>query len=177
MNHLQQEQRILNARDRDLIRRDFELRRYSANTASPNAADIPVRRQTDNPTLRKPPSVETLPPDFAQYSTTEEIECQDCSGTGRDYGSLDPFCAEVCRHCAGSGREVITRNYLAEAFRIAADPGSTIEPKREHLVAVISHARQVVNAASEIDAKPKPPTVEQLRKALGVLDANLPEVA
>ena len=177
MNHLQQEQRMLEARDRDSIRRDFERGRYSGNAASPNAADIPVRRQTENPTLRKPASVETLPPDFAQYSTTEEITCQDCSGTGRDYGSCDPFCAEVCKHCAGSGRETVTRNYLAEAFRIAADPGSTVEPKREHLQAVISHARHVVNAASEPDAKPKPPTVEQLRKALGALDANLPEVA
>ena len=60
--------------------------------------------------------------------------------------SLDPWDGGVCSRCAGSGQEMVTRNYLAEALRIAGNPECTVPVERAHLVAIVQYCRQVVSA-------------------------------
>jgi DnaJ-class molecular chaperone len=74
-----------------------------------------------------------------------EQNCEDCGGSGKDRGSLSPIDPEECPVCHGSGKQVIVRNYLAEAFRIAAGTSSLVA-QREHLKAVIQHCRSLVGA-------------------------------
>jgi hypothetical protein len=85
---------------------------------------------------------EPLPP----FSDFVEIDCQGCGGRGYDPGSVNPQEAEDCTACHGSGKETILRNYLAEAFRIAANPQANLQLERAHLVALTAYARQTVNA-------------------------------
>lgn len=59
---------------------------------------------------------------------------------------MDPQEPENCSTCNGSGKETILRNYLAEAFRIAADPEANLQFERAHLVALTVYARQTVSA-------------------------------
>lgn len=75
-----------------------------------------------------------------------EVACQLCGGSGFDPGGLDPF-GELCPSCKGSRKEVIRRDYLAEALRIVQDPEANINVDREHLVAITQHARKFVSAA------------------------------
>ena len=74
-----------------------------------------------------------------------EQSCEDCGGSGYDRGSLNPIDPEECPVCHGSGKQVIVRNYLAEALRIAAGTSSVVA-QREHLKAVIEHCRSLVGA-------------------------------
>lgn len=71
---------------------------------------------------------------------TEQIEqdCEDCGGSGFDPGGLDPWGPEPCPTCHGAKTQVVTKNYLAEALRICADPESTQPVNRAHLVAVMA---------------------------------------
>lgn len=46
--------------------------------------------------------------------------CDDCGGSGVDIGGLSATEAVVCPSCDGRGRQIVVRNYLAEALRIAA---------------------------------------------------------
>jgi hypothetical protein len=85
---------------------------------------------------------EPLPP----FSDLVEIDCQDCGGRGYDPGGINPQEADYCPTCYGSGKETILKNYLAEAFRIAANPQANLQLERAHLVAIIAYARQTVNA-------------------------------
>jgi hypothetical protein len=85
-------------------------------------------------------------PPVMSYSQEVEVPCEDCGGTGRDIGALDPWNGEVCPCCGGSGRETITRNYLAEAFQIVANPDSVRLVERSHLVAIVQYCRQTVSA-------------------------------
>jgi hypothetical protein len=80
------------------------------------------------------------------FVVEQEIACEECGGSGRDIGSLDPWDGDVCEKCAGTGRQTITRNYLAEAFQISANPDSIRPVERQHLVAVIQHCREIVGA-------------------------------
>lgn len=75
-----------------------------------------------------------------------EVDCQTCGGSGFDPGGHDPF-GELCSACKGSKKEVIRRDYLAEALRIVQDPEAQIRIDREHLVAITKHARSFVSAA------------------------------
>jgi hypothetical protein len=43
--------------------------------------------------------------ELLEEAETEAERTIDCSGTGRDHGSLNPFEPEDCPSCAGSGRE------------------------------------------------------------------------
>ena len=72
--------------------------------------------------------------------------CEECSGTGRDPGALNPWDAEACPTCHGTGVQTIERNYLAEAFRIAADENHR-PPEPEHVKAVVEHCRKLASAA------------------------------
>ena len=57
---------------------------------------------------------------------------------------------EDCSACHGTGKETILRNYLAEAFRIAANPQANLQLERAHLVALTAYARQTVNALMSV---------------------------
>jgi hypothetical protein len=113
-------------------------------TSAPVAGFTPLKQ------LPKPiptsPAMTVSPEPLPQFTALVEINCQDCGGTGFDPGSVNPREPEDCVTCHGSGREIILRNYLAEAFRIAADPQTKLELERAHLVALTSYARQTVSA-------------------------------
>src|SRR5690348_4029497 len=70
---------------------------------------------------------ETIPP----FSDLVEMECEECDGSGYDFGSIKEFDAEYCPRCGGSGKELVFRNYLAEAFRIVSDPECGVQPCRQ----------------------------------------------
>jgi hypothetical protein len=74
------------------------------------------------------------------------MNCDECGGSGFDPGGLDPWGPDPCPTCHGAKTQWITRNYLAEAFQIAASPESTRPVERRHLVAVIQHCREAVSA-------------------------------
>ncbi len=78
-----------------------------------------------------------------------EQPCDDCGGSGRDWGSLDPIDPEDCPVCHGSGRQTVTRNYLVEALKIAAGH-SPIDAQREHVQAIVQHCRALVSAVIQI---------------------------
>jgi DnaJ-class molecular chaperone len=80
------------------------------------------------------------------YSREIELNCEECGGSGFDPGAIDPWGPEVCPRCHGAKTETITRNYLAEAFQIAANADNQRQVERQHLVAVIHHCRQAVSA-------------------------------
>jgi hypothetical protein len=94
-----------------------------------------------------PARANTIAPEFLPpFSDLVEVACQDCGGACYDPGSLDAVAAESCPTCLGSGKEIVLRNYLAEAFRIAADPEANLRLERAHLVALTAYARQTVSA-------------------------------
>jgi len=74
-----------------------------------------------------------------------EESCEHCGGSGYDWGSLSPMEPDVCPGCHGSGTQIVRRDYLAEALRIAGGRSATV-PRREHLQAVIEHCRALVEA-------------------------------
>ena len=78
-----------------------------------------------------------------------EENCEECGGYGYDWGSLSPTDPEDCPVCHGSGKQMVLRNYLAEALRIAAGKSSMLV-QREHLEAVIQHCRGLVSAVMTI---------------------------
>jgi hypothetical protein len=80
------------------------------------------------------------------YVLEVEVSCDECGGSGFDPGGIDPWGPESCLGCLGVKTQRITRNYLAEAFQIAANPESTRPIERQHLVAVIQHCREAVSA-------------------------------
>jgi hypothetical protein len=85
---------------------------------------------------------ETRPP----YILEANADCDHCGGSGFDPGGIDPWGPEVCSRCHGTKTQTIIRNYLAEAFQIAANPDGKRQIERQHLVAVIQHCRQAVSA-------------------------------
>jgi hypothetical protein len=82
--------------------------------------------------------IEECPP----FTIEVTMDCEDCGGTGRDQHSLE---FEYCP-AAGciDGKVKVMRQYLAEAFRIAA--GEAIPVEKGHLVALTVYARQTVSA-------------------------------
>ena len=83
-----------------------------------------------------------------------DSRCLACAGAGTIYpGILDPETLDPrnpngveepdpCPDCGGSGE----RNYLAEAFRIAAGQSSLV-CERPHLIAIVNHCRDLTSAA------------------------------
>jgi hypothetical protein len=93
---------------------------------------------------------ETQPPHVLEI----EMNCDECGGSGFDPGGIDPWGPEPCPACHGAKMQRITRNYLTEAFQIAANPESTRPVERQHLVAVIQHCRQAVSALVSLPEVP-----------------------
>jgi len=86
------------------------------------------------------------PQRFPRYVVEVEVNCDECGGSGFDPGGIDPWGPELCRVCRGARKQRILRNYLAEAFQIAANPDSVRQVERQHLIAVIQHCREAVSA-------------------------------
>jgi len=149
MNWLQEEERSLKARDHQALSVDAqrEAERIGAIRPKPPARELkPVRTAVRIPEAVEPATAK--PP----YIVVEEIECQDCGGSGSDSGALDPE-GEICSHCMGRGVETVQRNYLQEAFALIANPQSQRVPERGHLVALAQFAhRQVTDAHSSLQA-------------------------
>ena len=80
------------------------------------------------------------------YSMEREVACEECGGSGFDPGGVDPWGPEPCPVCRGAKTLRIVRNFLAEAFQIAANPDSTRPVERQHLIAIIHHCRELVSA-------------------------------
>lgn len=104
-----------------------------------------VRRTFENSGVLPLDDSRTKPP----FVIRIEEKCEDCGGSGYDWGSLRPMDPEVCSTCHGSGQQMVVRNYLAEALRITAGK-SSIPAQREHLEAVIQHCRGLVGALMAI---------------------------
>jgi hypothetical protein len=83
---------------------------------------------------------------LAPYIVEVEVNCDECGGSGFDPGGVDPWGPEPCPACHGAKTHKMTRNFLAEAFQIAANPESTRTVERQHLVAIIQHCRELVSA-------------------------------
>ena len=92
---------------------------------------------------------DSVVPGPERFIVRTEGQCEDCGGSGYDRGSVHPMEPEDCPTCHGSGKQVVVRNYLAEALRIAAG-GSSIAAQREHLQAVIQHCRGLLGALMSI---------------------------
>jgi len=121
------------------VRDDFK-------NAPRESAEISARSVTPSP---KPAgrALETVRPEtLSPYIKEVEVNCDECGGSGFDPGAIDPWGPEVCPKCRGARTERITRNYLAEAFQIAANPDSIRPVERQHLIAVIQHCREAVSA-------------------------------
>ena len=97
---------------------------------------------------RKPVGSTSAPagPANSGHPTRVTQECEDCGGSGRDPGALNPWDPEACSSCHGAGVQTVERNYLAEAFRIAAGE-SLRAPEPEHVKAVVEHCRKLASAA------------------------------
>ena len=97
--------------------------------AGRSSRPAPPNEPPRNADLRKPPggtlahTREPIPP----FSDFVEVRCEDCDGTGYDFGSHKEFDPEYCSRCGGSGTALVFRNYLAEAFRIVSDPHCKVE--------------------------------------------------
>jgi hypothetical protein len=103
--------------------------------------------ETSNLQIERPDS--EGPETEAPFVVRVEEDCEDCGGSGYDCGSLSPIEPEDCPVCHGGRKQIVIRNYLAEAFRIAAGRSSKLA-QREHLLAVIQHCRSLVGALMSI---------------------------
>ena len=90
------------------------------------------------------------PQNFSRYIVEVEVNCDECGGSGFDPGGIDPWGPEPCRVCRGTRKQRIRRNYLAEAFQIAANPESVRLVERRHLIAIIQHCREAVSALASL---------------------------
>jgi len=114
--------------------------RYMAENEIDNA-----RRPAGDTEVLLAHDLRTKPP----FVVTVEEKCEECGGSGYDWGSLNLIDPEECPGCQGSGKQIVVHNYLAEALRIAA--GKSSRPaQREHLDAVIQHCRSLVAAVMAI---------------------------
>jgi hypothetical protein len=90
----------------------------------------------------------------APYIIEIEADCDECGGSGFDPGGIDPWGPETCPACRGAGTQRITKNYLGEALRIAANPECPLPVERAHLVAIVHYCRQAVSAAVSLPEVP-----------------------
>jgi hypothetical protein len=96
-------------------------------------------------------ALEAARPDMlSPYIVEVEVNCEECGGSGYDPGGIDPWGPEPCPVCHGAKTQRITRNYLGEALRIAANPEYRVPVERGHLVAIVHYCRQAVSESSEL---------------------------
>jgi hypothetical protein len=123
---------------------------HARSAAIPGAKKVKLAGTPHMPTPQPRPAgraLETVRPEtLSPYIIEMEVNCDECGGSGFDPGSIDPWGPEVCPTCHGAKTQTITRNYLAEAFQISANPDSIRPVERQHLVAVIQHCRELVGA-------------------------------
>jgi len=101
-------------------------------------------------------SLETGDPEHpVPYIVQLEQNCEECGGTGFDPGGVDPWGPEPCPVCLGAKTQTIIRNYLTEAFQIAANHNSSRPVERQHLVAIIQHCRDMVSALAGLPEVPE----------------------
>lgn len=72
----------------------------------------------------------TQPETQPLYIIEVEANCDECGGSGFDPGGIDPWGPEPCPACHGAGTQRITKNYLAEALRIAGNPECSLPVER-----------------------------------------------
>jgi hypothetical protein len=123
------------------IRREEPVGLRGERILAPAKAARPKRQR--QPAAR---ALNNVHPELSAYIVEVDVNCEECGGSGVDPGGIDPWGPEVCPKCQGAKTHRITRNYLAEAFQIAANPESTRQIERLHLVAVIQHCREAVSA-------------------------------
>jgi hypothetical protein len=122
--------------EREFLGHPVERTRKAGRSLRPAPQPKPVARALD-----------TARPDLlARYIIEVDVPCEECGGSGFDPGGVDPWGPEACPVCTGAKTQRITRNYLTEAFRIAANPDSVCPIERRHLTAVIQHCRETVSA-------------------------------
>jgi hypothetical protein len=81
--------------------------------------------------------------------------CSECGGSGLDPGGIDPWGPEPCPVCHGAGTQKVTKNYLAEAFRIVGNPQCAMPVEHAHLVAIVQYCRQIVSAVVGLPEVPR----------------------
>ena len=91
---------------------------------------------------------------LSPYIVEVEVNCDECGGSGFDPGGIDPWGPEPCPVCHGAKTQRITRNYLGEALRIAANPACQVPVERAHLVAIVQYCRQAVSAVVSLPEVP-----------------------
>ena len=91
----------------------------------------------------------------APYLIDLEMSCEECGGSGFDPGGIDPWGPERCPVCRGAGTQKITKNYLAEAFRIVGNPQCAVPVERAHLIAIVQYCRQIVSSVVSLPEVPK----------------------
>jgi hypothetical protein len=141
LRKVQVAQRGLNRNPKGFLREngDGGPREFGEAAEAPYLPDPPAK------TAGK--ATETARPEaLAPYILEVEMNCDQCGGSGFDPGGLDPCGPEPCPVCHGAKTQIVIRNYLAEAFHLAASPESTRPIERQHLVAVIQHCREAVSA-------------------------------
>jgi hypothetical protein len=111
-----------------------------------DAGPRPTLANSDGNSAKKKPASTARELGIPVPAEYHELDCQECGGTGFDPGSLDPF-GYLCPRCHGAKKELVRRDYLAEAFQICAqrDPQQRVE--RAHLIAIVEHCRAMVSAA------------------------------
>lgn len=100
----------------------------------------------------------------APFVVEHEFQCDECGGSGFDPGGIDPWGPEPCPVCRGKGTQRITKNYLAEALRIAANPECLLPVERAHLVAIVQYCRQAVSAVMGLPEVPEPARTQPVGK-------------
>jgi hypothetical protein len=88
-------------------------------------------------------SADDLAAPVPPYSTIIYQDCDDCGGDGCDHNDNDDYYA--CDHCT-EGKQAVLRSWLVEAFQIEAGILSGVDPRREHLTALLAYAKAAVNA-------------------------------
>ncbi len=116
-----------------------------SNAGTPMEAIDAAARPYRNVRLAPAKAPEVIPP----FAVSIEIPCDDCGGDGVDVGGLDPVNRTDCRRCQGTGKETLTRSYLAEAFAIAREAPDARVIQREHLVALAAYAKLTASSLSQ----------------------------
>lgn len=143
------------AKQRAAVSKPDDVRR---NGLTGNSGVLPIEFVTNASMTQRSALGAKLAPanaQFADYAVELEVHCDECGGSGYDPGGIDPWGPELCPKCHGAKTQTITRNYLAEAFRIAANPDNLRPVERLHLVAIIQHCRQVVSALMSLPEVPE----------------------